>query len=68
MENVEKIMVTVKEFAKVSGLGERRVRDFARTADFPAIRAGKKILIHRERATEWLADYASGRKGAAAPV
>ena len=56
MEHV-KIMVTVKEFSRLSGLGERKIREFVHMQGFPAIRNGKKIEIHRELATKWLADY-----------
>jgi hypothetical protein len=63
MEHV-KIMVTVKEFSRLSGLGERKIREICRMQGFPAFRNGKKIEIHRELATKWLADYtmrAAGR-------
>lgn len=56
MENA-KIMVSVKEFSRISGLGERKIREFVHLQGFPAFRNGKKIEIHSELAKKWLADY-----------
>ncbi len=55
---MDKIMLTVKEFAQVSGIGERRVRELARIDGFPSMHSGVKIMIHQQRAAEWLAEYA----------
>ena len=52
-----KIMVTVKEFSRLSGLGERKIRELVHLQGFPSFRNGKKIEIHRELASKWLADY-----------
>lgn len=60
METVEKIMVSVREFSRISGLGEHCVRDFTRIEGFPCIRSGRKILIHRQQAADWLARLAAG--------
>jgi hypothetical protein len=56
--NEEKIMVTVREFCKISGLSDQQVRRLTHVEGFPMIRAGWKILIHRDRAVAWLADFA----------
>lgn len=53
-----KIMVSVREFCRISGLSDQQVRRLTHVNGFPMIRAGWKILIHRERAVEWLADFA----------
>ena len=50
----EKILLTVKEFAKVSGLGESCIRNLAHVEGFPALRNGRKVLIHRRAADKWL--------------
>ncbi len=63
-----KIMVTVKEFVKISGLSDGEVRRLTHIETFPCIRAGWKIMIHRERAEEWLADYASRKDSAVCPA
>lgn len=52
-----KIMVSVNEFSRLSGLGERKIREFVNMKGFPSFRNGKKIEIHRELASKWLADY-----------
>ena len=64
-EREKKIMVTVQEFCRISGMSDRQVRQLTHIEGFPMIRAGWKILIHRERAIAWLADFA-GRPEAAA--
>lgn len=46
----DKIMVTVKEFASLSGLGEFCVRRLANVKGFPALKNGRKIMIHRRAA------------------
>lgn len=52
------IMVGVKEFARISGIGEKRLRTLAKIDGFPAMRCGGvKIMIHREKAADWLADF-----------
>ncbi|MBQ7497133.1 MAG: hypothetical protein IJU00_04770 [Selenomonas sp.] len=66
--DVEKIMVSVKEFAAISGLSERGVRRLSHIDSFPCIRAGWKILIHRKWAEAWLADFASREGSGACPV
>ena len=59
----EPIMVGVKEFAKISGIGEKKVRHLVNIEGFPAMRCGGvKIMIHRERAVLWLAEYAGHEK------
>ena len=63
VENVQKIMLTVKEFSKVSGIGEKNVRRLAHMDSFPAMKNGVKILIHRKKADAWLADYSVNRDG-----
>ena len=52
-------MLTIKEFAALSGIGERRMRMLSRVSGFPAMHIGRKIVIHKKKASEWLADYAS---------
>ncbi len=54
----KKIMVTVQEFCQISGMSDRQVRQLTHIEGFPMIRSGWKILIHRERAIAWLADFA----------
>ena len=58
----EKILLTVKEFAQLSGLGENCVRSLVHVEGFPAIKNGRKYMIHRRAADKWLEEQASGRK------
>lgn len=48
------IMLTVREAAEVSHIGVNRIRELARRRDFPALRVGRRILIHEEGFDAWL--------------
>ncbi|WP_177166194.1 helix-turn-helix domain-containing protein [Selenomonas ruminantium] len=50
----EKILLTVKEFAKVSGLGENCIRNLVHVEGFPALKNGRKVMIHKRAADKWL--------------
>ena len=54
----EKILLTVKEFARVSGLGETCIRNLVQTEGFPVLRNGRKYMIHRRAADKWLEEQA----------
>ena len=59
----QKILLTVKEFAKVSGLGETCIRNLVRVDGFPALKNGRKYMIHRRAADKWLEEQAKGESG-----
>jgi len=66
VENVqtsEKIMLSVKEFADISGIGVQRIRQIIHIDGFPAVRSGNRVLIHRVRADAWLAAFAKAKNG-----
>ena len=52
--NQQKILLSVKEFAQVSGLGANTIRNLAQIDGFPALHNGRRILIHRRAADAWL--------------
>ncbi len=58
VEESRKIMLSVKEFSELSGLGEKSIRRLSHVQGFPALRNGVRIMIHRRAADAWLADYA----------
>ena len=45
-------MVSVKEFATMTGVGQNRVRELCYLS--PASQEGKRFLIHLEAANTWL--------------
>lgn len=59
MEETEKILLSVQEFSKVTGLGEKSIRRLSHVRGFPAIRIGHRIMIHKRSAEVWLADCAA---------
>lgn len=62
----EKMMVTVAEFVKLSGLGEHSVRRLVHVRGFPALRAGRRYLIHRRKAEEWILAFSIEHRDLAA--
>lgn len=58
-----KLVVTVKEFAAMTGIGQNRVRALCYLTDFPASKEGNRFLIHVEAADEWLRRRASAKVG-----
>ena len=60
---MRKIMLTVKEFAALSGIGQNRVRGMCRIPGFPATKVGAKILIHAQEGGEWLKQRACNQEG-----
>lgn len=56
----EKILLTIKEFAALSGLGVNCVRGLVHVEGFPALKNGRKYMIHRRAASEWLEKQAKG--------
>lgn len=49
----ERTTLRVPEAAELLGVGVRTVYDLAHSADFPAFRRGKTVLIHRAKLEEW---------------
>jgi len=48
------MMLTPKEASQISHIGINRIRELSRRRDFPALRVGRKILIHEEEFNQWL--------------
>lgn len=47
--------------ARRYGMSVRGLEDmYKRHPDFPIIRRGRKVLVHRKRADEWFDDYVGG--------
>ncbi|SFB13162.1 helix-turn-helix domain-containing protein [Selenomonas ruminantium] len=59
MEETSKILLSVQEFAKITGLGEKSIRRLSHVQGFPAIRIGHRIMIHKRSAEDWLAECAA---------
>ena len=59
MEETSKILLSVQEFAEITGLGEKSIRRLSHVQGFPAIRIGHRIMIHKRSAEDWLATCAA---------
>lgn len=53
---VVKLTVSVKDYSKHSGIGERCIRELVNIPDFPALRVGRRIRIFAEQADKWIYD------------
>lgn len=54
---IERIMLTVDEFCKAANLSRPTVYELVHAVGFPALRAGRKILIPRKAAEEWIESH-----------
>lgn len=50
----ENIFLTVEEASKLLQLSKRYVYNLCRTDNFPVVRVGRKVLIHREGLEAWV--------------
>ncbi len=59
-EGARKLLLTVREAARVMGVGEKRVRTLLRTIpEFPRVQpTPHRVLIPRGRLMQWLGEYA----------
>lgn len=55
---MEKLTLSVDEAAELSGIGRDHLYRLVHRADFPMIRLGGRIRIHKQRFIEWLDDQA----------
>lgn len=53
-DKLEKRTLTVKELAKVLGIGETKARELCRSKGFPVLKVGNRYLIPITRFEEWL--------------
>lgn len=59
MKHTEKPFVGIEHFARAHGLPEAWVRREIAAGRIPAVRAGRRWLVHLERARESLAERAA---------
>jgi excisionase family DNA binding protein len=50
----DRLTLTVKEAARLLGLGETKTYNLARDGKIPALRFGRRIVIPRRRFERWL--------------
>lgn len=58
---MEPYLLTRKQAAERYGISLRQLEElYRRHPDFPVLRAGRKVLIHREQADKWFTDWIGG--------
>ncbi len=50
----ERLMLSVAEAAKLSGIGKNHLYDLCHSKGFPVYRVGKKFYIHCEKFIRWV--------------
>lgn len=61
MQGAAPYLLTRKAAAERYSLSERDLDRLYRShPEFPVIRKGRRVLIHRERADEWFSEYIGG--------
>ena len=50
----DKLLLTIDEASKLSGIGSKTLREMAKRRDFPKIKIGTKTLVARDRLQEWI--------------
>lgn len=56
---MQKILIDIKEFTELTGIGDDKARELARRDDFPKIRVGNRTKIIVKELDKWFMD----RKG-----
>lgn len=51
---MDKLVLSVADIQQALGCGRRQAYELANSADFPAIRLGRKIVIPRDAFLRWL--------------
>lgn len=55
---MEKLTYSVREVSKILGIGITAAYQLAKSAGFPSLRVGKRILIPCQAFSEWLQNQA----------
>lgn len=61
MQKPEKLILTPKEAAEITGIGENKIRELCHTSHFPAFRVGNRFRIDREGLKKWIASSATAK-------
>lgn len=51
------VMISIKDFSVISGIGQCTIRNLCKASAIPCMKAGRKYLIHKEKALAWLEKY-----------
>lgn len=53
---MEKMAISIEEFATMVGIGRTKAYELSRTQGFPAVRLGKRVVIPVKSLEKWLAE------------
>lgn len=53
---MEKMAISIDEFAAMVGIGRTKAYELSRTQGFPAVRLGKRVVIPVKALEKWLAE------------
>ena len=52
----EKLLLTVTDVMKLTGLGRDRVYDIMHSNQFPVMKFGRRLMVHKDVFNNWLMD------------
>ena len=50
----EKVMLCVKDVREIMGIGRDRSYELMQSKQFPTVKVGKKVLVHKDVFDKWL--------------
>ena len=60
---MEKLTYSVKEAAAVLGISPAKMYELVRSAGFPSLKLGKRLLVSRRGLENWIAEREGGGAG-----
>lgn len=54
--NEDKLLLTVSDIMKMTGLGRDRAYEILHSNQFPVMKFGRRLMVHRDTFNEWLKD------------
>ncbi|WP_158735121.1 helix-turn-helix domain-containing protein [Alteribacillus sp. YIM 98480] len=54
MSEPNKVLLTVEDVRKITGLGRDRVYEFMHSRELPTMKVGRKLMVHEDHFYKWL--------------
>ena len=54
------LLLNVKQLAELLGVSDSSVYELIQKDDFPSLRIGKRIVIHKEELRKWISAHTKG--------
>lgn len=54
MQTHDRVMLDVKDIMRIMGIGRDKAYDLLHSKQFPIVKVGRRILVHRDNLFAWL--------------